>query len=100
MENPWNKSPPKIDENFKRRMIQRSNDYLKEVNWKSNCLPSSLNDAIEEAMRGNDAGFDKTMALRPRTMDFNDWMLWSNLVCCLFNRDTPYSQILSSLRNP
>ena len=100
MENPWNKSPPKIDENFKRRMIERTNDYLKEVNWKENCMPSSLNDAIEEAKQGNDAGLNKTMELRPRTMDFNDWMLWSELVCALFKRDTQISKILSSLRNP
>ena len=94
----WNEPLPLVDANFKARMIEKTNEYLTQVTWKSNCNPETLDDAVQEAKLGNDGGYDCTMMLRPNTNDFHDWMQWSALVTYLFNRDTPYGRILSALR--
>ena len=98
MADPWNEPPPLIDENFKSRMIARTTDYLSQVNWKSNCIPTSLDDAVAQAKKGNDGGYELTMTLRPQSMDFHQWMQWSALVTFLYNRDTPVARILSAIR--
>ena len=98
MSSGWNEPPPRLDANFRSRIKQRTTEYLTQVNWKSNCEPKNLQDAIAQAKAGNDGGLELTMTFRPTGYDFHEWMDWSSLVTYLFNRDTPYARILSALR--
>ena len=94
----WNEPPPLVDANFRSRMIEKTDEYLSQVNWKTNCQPTDLDDAVNHAKRGNDGGFEFTMSLRPTSRDFHAWMQWCALTTFLFNRDTPHSRILSAIR--
>ena len=81
------------------RMIGTTDEYLTQVNWKTNCTPTTLYDAVQEAKRGNDGGYELTMSLRPNDRVFESWMNWNNLVTFLYNRDTNIRTLLSAIRN-
>lgn len=96
----WNEPVPLIDENFRSRMITRTDEYLTQVIWQSNCDSQTLDEAVTNAKAGKDGGFEQTMSLRPQSRDFHQWMQWSALVTYLYNRDTSVGRILSALRKP
>ena len=80
------------------RIIATTDDYLAHVTWRNNCDPQTLKEAVADAKRGFDGGYEKTMALRPSTKFFEDWMDCNNLTTFLVNRDTGVRTLLSALR--
>ena len=100
MANPWNEPAPRMDENFISRIILKTDEYLTLVQWRNDCEPATLDEAVNFAKMGKDGGKSCTMNLRPNSDDFHEWMQWSALVTYLFNRDTDYARILSVIRKP
>ena len=98
MPDSWNEPPPQLDDNFRSRIIQKTDEYLSAVNWKQNGCPATLREAVELAKQGLDGGKDLTMSFRPNNYDFHDWMMWNSLVTYLFNRDTQIRTLLSAFR--
>ena len=96
----WNEPLPLMDVAMCNRMIQKTDEYLTAINWKENGEANTLNEAVELAKIGKDIGLNKTMALRPKSRIFEDWMNWNDVVTYLFNRDTNYQfTLLSAFRN-
>ena len=95
----WNEPVPLMSQEMCQRMIQKTDEYLTQVQWKNNCTPTTLYDAVQEAKRGNDGGYDLTLNLRPKNRVFEDWINYNNLVTYLYNRDTHVRTLLSALRN-
>ena len=99
MSDNWNEPLPLMDAAMCNRMIEKTNEYLTTIKWKNDGVACTLKDAVELAKVGKDIGLEDTMALRPTTRIFEDWMNWNAIVTYLFNRDTNYqSTLLSALR--
>ena len=100
MSDPWNEPPPKADPQFQARVIAKTTEYLSVVQWRANCTPGTLDEAVNFAKRGMDGGQELTMRLRPTNDDFSAWIQWASLTTYLFNRDTNIGTLLSCLRKP
>ena len=100
MSDPWNEPSPRADARFQARVKAKTDEYLSLVKWRANCTPKNLDDAVNLAKRGMDGGKDLTMALRPTSDSFAEWIQWSSLTTYLFNRDTGVGTLLSCLRKP
>ena len=100
MSDPWNAPSPRADAQFQARVIAKTTEYLSVIQWRSNCVPNNLDEAVNYAKCGLDGGKDLTMSLRPTNDDFAAWIQWANLTTFLFNRDTNIGTLLSCLRKP
>ena len=98
MSNPWNEPPPQLDNAFRSRIIDRTNDYLSMVTWRQNGNPTNLKEAVAMAKQGKDGGEELTLSFRPTNNCFHAWMDWSSLVTYLYNRDTQVRTLLSAIR--
>ena len=98
MSDPWNEPLPLMDDVMISRIISTTDQYLASIQWKNNADPKSLYEAVQMAKQGKDAGEAKTLALRPTSNDFREWMLWNDIVTFLYNRDTHMRTLLSALR--
>ena len=100
MSDAWNEPLPLMDQVMCDRMVVKTDEYLQLIIWRNNSNPESLQHAVALAKNGFDGGRERTIALRPTTRIFSEWMDWNSLVTFLFNRDTQYEQtLLSALRN-
>ena len=99
MSGAWNEPLPLMDRTMCDRITLRTNEYLSQVNWRNNGQPRDLKHAVELAKLGIDGGREATMALRPTSRIFEEWIDWSNMTTYLFNRDTNYQTLLSAIRN-
>ena len=99
MSDPWNEPLPLMDQTMCNRIVEKTDEYLTLVNWRSNGTPENLDHAIQLAKDGKDGGYDVTMRLRPTSRNFHDWINWSNLITFLVNRDTGIQTLLSAIRN-
>ena len=95
----WNEPVPLMSQEMCQRMVRTTDDYLTQIQWKTNCAPTTLYDAVQEAKKGNDGGLELTLSLRPTNRIFEDWINYNNLITYLFNRDTNIRTLLSAIRN-
>lgn len=93
----WNEPLPLMDESMINRIVETTNHYLEHVIWRNDSQPTTLKEAVEDAKRGRDGGKDATLALRPTTKHFEEWIDWNDLITCLLNRDTGVRTLLSGL---
>lgn len=99
MSGSWNAQVPLMDQSMCNRIIERTDEYLSFITWRNNGSPIDLQQAIAFAKVGMDGGFECTMALRPTSRIFSDWMDWNELTTVLLRRDTQYHTVLATLRN-
>ena len=100
MSGSWNEPLPLMDQAMCDRMVEKTNEYLQLINWRNDGNPENLQHAVALAKVGIDGGRERTMALRPTSRIFSEWMDWNSLVTYLFNRETQYERtLLSALRN-
>ena len=100
MSDPWNEPPPKADRCFQARVKAKTDEYLSVIKWRADCTPRNLDEAVAFSKKGMDGGKALTMALRPTSDIFAEWIQWSSLTTYLFNRDTDVGTLLSCLRKP
>lgn len=99
MSSSWNEPLPLMSQDMCNRMIERTDEYLSQVQWRGDCSVTTLKDAVAMAKLNKDAGKTTTLNLRPMDRIFENWMNWNNLVTFLYNRDTSARTLLSAYRN-
>ena len=99
MSNVWNEPLPLMPKEMCDRMILRTDEYLTQIQWREDCEAATLDEAVQMAKIRKDAGYEKTMSLRPKNQIFEQWMQWNSVVTYLYNRDTTVRTLLSAYRN-
>ena len=61
----WNEPLPLMDDAMINRIIATTDEYLAHVTWRNNCNPQTLKEAVADAKRGGDGGYEKTMCRDP-----------------------------------
>ena len=92
---------PQLTENEFRRVSHRCEMAMEDIKWTNTADFTgdlTLNRAVEFAKNGQDAGYENTLSIQPKTACHHEWMEFARLLTLLFNRNREFKKF-TILRN-